>query len=207
MSTTEEWLESIADDVRATQRVVRKIASHVLPGAVAEHQDDIRHETMIDLVLNPLFRSWCRDAGLSTYECDVLAEGTISGCMRRELLFDGIRMGISSAVFRMRHEPEETGEAVRAWAFDEEPREDAALPMSVAKLGAYIEQQAKSFETLADRAPDPNHGDYSQGADPVFLLGKASGIRDIGKIVLAGIGNILERPSEPKSPSVSTDER
>jgi hypothetical protein len=189
MPAIEETVEGIADDVRATQRLVRKIAKHVLPESAAEHPDDIKHESMVDLVLSPLIREWCRDAGLSTYECDVLAEGTITGCLRREVLFEGLKMGVASAVFRMQHDPEHTGEAVRAWASDEEPREDPALPMTVDKLGAYIEAEASQLEKTAAMCEIDE--DMTAAAQ---LRGKAAGIREIGAVFLTGLRNVMGKP-------------
>lgn len=186
MTATKEDLDNLLREVRATRAMVEALLARASKEKPS-HPDDVAHYDVIGLALHPIVQEWCKEAGLSTYECEVLGEGTISGCMRREVLFDGLKMGVRSAVFRMHHDPELTGEAVRAWASDEEPEEDPALPMTVDKLAAYIEAEAAQLESTAALC---EVDDDMTAA--VQLRGKAEGIREIGTVVIAGLRKFVE---------------
>jgi hypothetical protein len=186
MTAIEEALESVLGAMAEARETVEQLIEKERAAKPSQHPDDRRHDSVIDLALNPLIQEWCKEAGLSTYECEVLGEGTIAGSLRREVLFEGLLMGIRSAVFRMHNDPEQTGEAIRAWSADEDPQENAALPMTVDKLAAYIEAEVSQLERTAALCEVDD--DMNAAAQ---LHGKADGIREMGAMVLAGLRKVL----------------
>jgi hypothetical protein len=102
MSAVAEIVESISRHVESLQHDVLRLSKKV--SKASENPDDRYQQNVIDLVLNPVFRSWCRDAGLSIYERDVLAEGTIIGSLQREKILGAMKEAVKEAVVRMKEE-------------------------------------------------------------------------------------------------------
>ncbi len=109
MSAVAEIVESISRHVESLQQDVLRLSRKV-----SESPEDSYYRNLIDLVLNPVFRSWCREAGLSPYECDVLAEGTIVGSVGRERIVVAMKKAVKEAVAGMKEE------SVESWMIDVE---------------------------------------------------------------------------------------
>jgi hypothetical protein len=143
------------------------------------------------LVTNPVLVEWLRDAGLSSYEIDLLSEPTLAGITVRDRLIDGLKIGVQVAVLRMRHDPEENGEVVAAWAEDRDvelsPEWDS-IGKGSARFCALLEERAKLLEAEAKAKVEQAMSDpVCESAlrhQSARLKGEAKGIRYVGTLLL-----------------------
>lgn len=181
-------IEQVQKKDPVTCEEVKARSKHRMPMGVS------RYSPTTMLVTNPLLVEWLRDAGLSSYEINLLTEETLAGTTVRDRLMSGLKIGIQIAVFRMRHDPTENGELISAWAEDRQVETSVdwdSISNGAVTLLAMQDERATLLEAEAQQDkqralhPDLHPDDVASiQRKAAFLEGKAQGIRHTSMLVV-----------------------